>query len=185
MSVREGRKIFFTADEHYGHANVIKYCRRPWADVRFMDSELARRAEEKIAGTPGVDPSFHDVIVYHVGDYSFTRDRRMWSGFARHIYILGNHDRKPDCDALSLVVRYRGVTFFLAHSVDTARELGAFAGKADVVVVGHVHNLWKYTAIDGKLVVNVGVDEWGYEPAHVDEVISLWKQWKAGRKVAR
>ncbi len=31
---------FFTADLHFGHANIIKYCKRPFTDVAAMDRAL-------------------------------------------------------------------------------------------------------------------------------------------------
>jgi len=36
-------KFFFTADEHYGHANIIRYCDRPFASVEEMDAEIIQR----------------------------------------------------------------------------------------------------------------------------------------------
>ena len=35
--------FFFTADEHYGHTNIIKYCDRPFASVEEMDAEIIQR----------------------------------------------------------------------------------------------------------------------------------------------
>ena len=31
---------WFTSDLHFGHKNIIKYCRRPWATTAEMDAAL-------------------------------------------------------------------------------------------------------------------------------------------------
>ena len=38
--------FFFTADEHYGQASIIKYCDRPFVSVEEMDSEIIKRLNE-------------------------------------------------------------------------------------------------------------------------------------------
>ena len=40
--------FFFTADEHYGHANIIKYCNRPFTSVDNMDAEIIQRHNEMV-----------------------------------------------------------------------------------------------------------------------------------------
>ena len=35
--------VFFTADEHYGHGQVIAYCQRPFASLEEMDEALIER----------------------------------------------------------------------------------------------------------------------------------------------
>ena len=40
--------FFFTADEHYGHTNIIKYCERPYASVGEMDAEIIKRHNDLI-----------------------------------------------------------------------------------------------------------------------------------------
>lgn len=34
---------WLTADEHYGHANILRYCERPFTDVDHMARELVER----------------------------------------------------------------------------------------------------------------------------------------------
>lgn len=39
----------WTSDLHLGHANIIRYCDRPFADVREMNDELIRRWNETVS----------------------------------------------------------------------------------------------------------------------------------------
>ena len=36
-------KTFFTSDTHFNHANVIKYCARPFASLEVMNREMITR----------------------------------------------------------------------------------------------------------------------------------------------
>lgn len=53
-------RTFFTSDSHFGHANIIRYCQRPFADADEMDSALIR------IWNSVVDPRD---TVYHLGDF--------------------------------------------------------------------------------------------------------------------
>lgn len=80
--------IWFTSDTHFCHANVIKYCNRPFADVHEMNRELVRRWNDRVA--------LRDTV-YHLGDFAFGPKpaiaawRRRLNG--RIILVRGNHDR--------------------------------------------------------------------------------------------
>ena len=42
------QKIFFTADTHFGHENVIQFDKRPFAPADEMDKEMIRRWNNKV-----------------------------------------------------------------------------------------------------------------------------------------
>jgi calcineurin-like phosphoesterase family protein len=79
---------FLIADTHFGHANIIRYCNRPFADVEEMDRTL--RDCWNTAVGPG-----DDVIV--LGDFACRlapdRLRRLFDSLSgRKHLIVGNHD---------------------------------------------------------------------------------------------
>ena len=39
---------FFTSDHHFGHANIIEYCRRPFASAEEMDAEMEARWRARV-----------------------------------------------------------------------------------------------------------------------------------------
>ena len=54
--------VFFTADPHFGHTNIIRYENRPFASAEEMDQELIRRWNETVSP---------EDTVYLLGDFSF------------------------------------------------------------------------------------------------------------------
>ena len=53
--------IYFTADTHFGHANVVWMCERPYPDVDAMNEALIAAWNERVHG--------HGTV-YVVGDMS-------------------------------------------------------------------------------------------------------------------
>ena len=84
---KEAEKFYFTSDSHFGHENIIKYCKRPFANVAENDEELIRRWNEKVP---------KDGIVFHLGDVAFGDPERVDNILERlngTIYlVIGNHD---------------------------------------------------------------------------------------------
>ena len=60
-------QIFFTADTHFGHANIIKYCHRPFATVEEMDDALVRNWNAVVSP---------DATVFHLGDFALDSKER-------------------------------------------------------------------------------------------------------------
>ncbi len=85
-------KIFFTADTHFYHKNIIKYLNRPFTDIENMNKTMIDNWNNAVPA---------DGIVYHLGDIGmldFWDDVKMFlsqlNGEIR--LIKGNHDWKYD-----------------------------------------------------------------------------------------
>jgi len=78
--------VFFTSDTHFGHANVIKYCNRPFKDVDEMDATLIANWNERVQPND---------TVYHIGDFSF-KDPDLYAGKlnGQKFLVPGNHDKR-------------------------------------------------------------------------------------------
>ncbi|MCA9282233.1 MAG: metallophosphoesterase, partial [Phycisphaerales bacterium] len=79
--------IYFTADTHFGHANIIKHSRRPFASVEEMDAAIIDDINSLVAP--------HDWL-YHLGDFSFRGGNpaayRARIRCRNMVLVLGNHD---------------------------------------------------------------------------------------------
>jgi len=79
---------FFTADEHYGHKNIIKYCNRPFADVNKMDEFIISNHNEVVKDSD---------LVIHAGDFTLTNKHIAGEYIKRlngkHIFVKGSHDK--------------------------------------------------------------------------------------------
>lgn len=78
-------KYWFTADEHLGHANIIKYCDRPFKSVEEMDNEIIKRHNEVVGDKD---------IVIHIGDFTLKHDAEKYIRRLKgwQVFIRGSHD---------------------------------------------------------------------------------------------
>lgn len=81
--------IFFTADQHHRHKNIINYCDRPFDTVEEMDEVMIERWNERVG---------HDDTIYQLGDFSLHWDvAHYFSRLNGRIYVLEtrwHHDRR-------------------------------------------------------------------------------------------
>src|SRR2546429_527154 len=82
---------FFTSDTHFGHANIIPYCSRPFASVPEMNEALIARWNDCVGP---------DDTVYHLGDFAMGL-KSLWPEYRRRlngkiVFTLGNHDAPLD-----------------------------------------------------------------------------------------
>jgi calcineurin-like phosphoesterase family protein len=184
-------QVWFTADTHFGHGNIIKYCQRPFMtpeeaaavaanprDKFRLSDETVRRHDEALleAINSRVAP---DDILWIVGDFC-------WGGLVeatgyrgrircRNVYLVwGNHDhrgiRPAFADAIEQgMVEVGGQEIWLNHYPMRSWNK-AFHGSWHLY--GHVHGRLQRedAANPGTLVKDVGVDACGYRPWSFDEL---------------
>ena len=79
---------FYTSDLHFGHANIIKYCNRPFENADDMNEALVKNWNDKI--------SYEDEV-FILGDVFFTSlkvaTELMIRLNGKKYLILGNHDK--------------------------------------------------------------------------------------------
>lgn len=81
-------KRFVTADPHFDHENIIKYCSRPFVSKEHMNNVLIKNWNEVVSS---------EDIVYVIGDFCLShnkeRIKELVSQLNGHLYlIMGNHD---------------------------------------------------------------------------------------------
>ena len=101
--------VFFTADPHFGHTNIIRYENRPFASAEEMDQELIRRWNETVSPEDTVyletgyarsedDIRFLERVRALPGDFSFygkEKSTEILSALQGHIrLVMGNHDTR-------------------------------------------------------------------------------------------
>ena len=76
---------YFIADTHFNHANIIKYCNRPFETVDEMNRRIITNWNSTI--------NYND-IVYHLGDVGFGDIKKiLYQLNGKIILIQGSHDK--------------------------------------------------------------------------------------------
>lgn len=79
---------YFTSDTHFGHANIIRFCNRPFLNVKEMDEELIARWNEKVGPNDNI---------FHLGDFSMHSPGKTKEIISRlngnKFLIGGNHEK--------------------------------------------------------------------------------------------
>jgi calcineurin-like phosphoesterase family protein/2'-5' RNA ligase len=160
--------IFLISDLHLGHANIIRYCSRPFlfADVAEMDRVLIDNWNYVISP---------ESRVFFIGDLRYGRQALSTDNYRKKLsgkitFIAGNHDDAELGAVPSYALDFRGVKFLLVH--DPADTPAGFDGW---VIHGHHHNndLRHFPFInfvDHR--INVSTEVIGYVPVGLDEICS-------------
>jgi calcineurin-like phosphoesterase family protein len=181
-------KTWFTSDHQFGHANIIKYCDRPFNSVAHMNASM-------IGAWNGVVAT--EDTVYYLGDFAmqpFLVAEILPQLSGRKILIAGNHDRchpkigSPEkwlhayIDAgfssvhVDLRMEIAGESVLLHHFPYRAEiePKQKYYGQRPVdaggwLIHGHVHNRWKFSGRQ----INVSVENWNFEPASLETISAI------------
>ena len=163
MHYKSTDPVFFIADSHFGHANIIKYCDRPFKDVKEMDTVMVENWNKIVP---------KDGIVYHLGDFSFGYAKRYREALNGKIYLLkGNHDKEKESVYKVLFEEYLiyrkihidNIPIILFH-YPIANWDGKFHGSLHL----HGHSHEKETREKNRL--NISVELWNYKPITFQQI---------------
>lgn len=177
------QNIWFTSDLHFNHANIIRFCNRPWKTTEEMDKALISNWNSVVKPND---------LIFDLGDFAFA-DRDKWIELlkqlnGKHYLILGNHDitRWPGNKVLPLFERVEhqltlkidGRKVYLNHYPFLCYG-GTYRDNTSKVyqLFGHVHSGPNCSGLDkDRLTItfpyqyDVGVDNNNYTPISWEQV---------------
>lgn len=178
--------IYFTSDHHFGHANIIRFCNRPFKDVPEMNEAMIERWNEKIK---------RNDRVYHLGDFALTHKEKLESILDRlngKIYLIaGNHESS----AIQLRNKFEWIKEYHELKVPDPDGQGGYQrimlfhyamrtwrgeGRGNWSLYGHSHG--NLPDLEDKLSFDVGVDAHDFYPLSYEEVKAIMKtkKWLPG-----
>ena len=154
---------FFTADEHYHHANIIKYCNRPFKNVDDMDTEIIKRHNEVVGD---------EDIVIHAGDFTMRKNVREAKNYmkrlnGKHIFIRGSHDYWMDDSYHEIWEKQIGNNFIVVCHY--ALKIWAKSHLNSWQLFGHSHG--RLEGIGKQM--DIGVDTHNFYPYSIKEIQNI------------
>jgi calcineurin-like phosphoesterase family protein len=135
--------VWVSSDYHLNHANIIKYCDRPFQSVNKMNKAIIRNHNRVVKN--------NDTWIF-LGDFALTSSKNIEHYLKKlngyKIIVCGNHDKSPK--------RMIELGFDEAY-----KSMYIYEGK----ILTHVP-----VYIDGRLNMNVSVDNWQYYPIPIPQV---------------
>ena len=162
-------QYFFTADQHFGHKNIINFCSRPFSSIEEMDEILIDNHNAVV--------SPEDTVV-HAGDFTLIRNKdRVYRDYVqrlngKHVFLEGSHD------------------YWLKGDKNVKNIWGKeFADRVYVVVCHYAMRVWHrshwnswqlYGHSHGQLSPvgkqhDIGVDNNAYHPISFDVLVEIMK----------
>ncbi len=175
--------LFFIADPHFGHKNILTLCDRPYKTIEEMNLDLIQRWNGKVTGND---------TIYVVGDMFFRAEdpESVLSQLKgkKHL-IIGNHDGswigKVDLNryfkSFSLMEQFSNgaVGLTLCHyPLLTWKHQ-----KRTYMIHGHIHQdtemeFWPLIAAN-EHILNAGVDINNFEPVTFEELCDNNNRFKS------
>jgi calcineurin-like phosphoesterase family protein len=175
--------IYFTADPHFNHSNIIELNKRPFVNIDQMNNKIIQNWNSCV--TP-------DDEIYILGDFMFNGSGNEANNFLSRLngikyLIKGNHDEKYLKDEMFYednfewvkdyyVLYYNKIKIVMFHY--PILEWDGYYKDA-IHLHGHVHNCSKYpdqqkrVKLLGKKAINVGVDVNNFFPIIIEKVMKM------------
>jgi len=189
--------IYFTADWHLHHNNIVNLCKRPW---------LPSDNDSMVLGNCNQVVTEKDILVV-IGDFCLSRELSVWQAYCRRIRaktilcVRGNHDLvcknmvgTSNWKVVEEMDKYCEVVDDGDQVWDTTFDNRRFVlchypmrswnhqHKGAVHLFGHVHG--RLEGQDTGNSIDVGIDNqrWGYRPVSLGQ-IKKWMTTERGMKI--
>ena len=165
--------IYFTADTHFNHINIIKYCKRPFNTVEEMNEVLVNNWNKVIKS---------EDVIYHLGDFGFgilSELKPIYDKLNGHKrIILGSHDDE------SIMLKLFGYAKYFEgyRQIKWHKELFVMCHYAmrkwpkshygSIHLFGHSHGKLENPEPNS---MDVGVDCNNFKPISIEQVIEMMK----------
>ena len=167
-------KSYFTADWHLFHANIIKYCNRPFKNTAEMNAVILERLNEKVR---------ENDWLYFLGDMAFSQSSYLeyWLDKVKCkniCFIKGNHDRA------AAQIKHRFYWYKDMNEINVDGQSITLCHYAMRVWNRSHHGAWHlYGHSHGTLPddpnalsIDVGVDTNNFYPYSMDDIAARMKQ---------
>lgn len=174
------RKIWVTSDTHFGHANIIKFCNRPFDDVYHMNDQLVENWNSKVDDGD---------IIYHLGDVYFGGNlgADYWDHFftrlkGRKRLIVGNHDNPKDqrliktFEKIMMWRMFPEIGLLLTHVPVHASTLNEAPKRPNGLINVHGHTHLNGPPDDSGNYICVCTELTNYAPVDIEELVGVDKE---------
>lgn len=174
--------IYFISDTHFNHANIIKYCNRPFKTIQEMNEAIIKNWNSIVTSTD---------IIYHLGDLALGRKEQIENIInklnGKKYIVRGNHDRlgvktyeELGFNVLkNAPIELEEYKILLSHIPVPDKQIP----KGFINLHGHMHDKKLYECIekyDSKLYsiekhINISCDVTDFRPISLQEIKSYIK----------
>ena len=161
--------MYFTADTHFNHKNIIQYCNRPFQTVEEMNETLIQNWNNVVRTND---------IIFHLGDFGFGKINKSIDILKRlngkKYLITGNHDKKLNNEFKSYFEFVR--SYYEIKDIEPNIVLNHYSSivwhkqhHGTWLLYGHHHGKLKESFYRKSMDVGIDCHPY-YRPFHYDEI---------------
>src|SRR4051812_3590463 len=164
--------IFFIADTHFGHKNIIGYTRPGFESIEAHNVTLVANINSVVGKRD---------VLWHLGDVAFGKDNLKYLAECNGIkkLVMGNHDTYPATEYLKYFSKIYGAAeykgFVLTHIPIDPAQFSRYRGN----IHGHIHDSNRF--IFGKY-INVNCEAINLTPISFSSIMERWNDSERQKK---